>query len=601
MADFLPPVVVQLLADTKEFKAKMAEAEHSVTSLGKAGETTGAKMSALGSKLATGFLVGVGGAMIYGTKLAYDYQEGIHKIGLESGASEVELDRLKARILQVSSATATSTKDITDAYLQAEKAGLRKAKADEVVSDAAKAAKITGTDVVTVTRSLIAAQELQTAKGMSTAQVTDLLVNANRAHLGSMDTLVTALQGRVGAAFAVHNVGLKESLVITNELSKAGYSNSRAMVSFASSLDKVTTPTTAQATAMKALHVDSEKVAQMLTKPNGVIQAVQYLGQVSKQTGESSGSLATAVFGSSGAGAGAALIANASNLAKSYSTLAGSGKDLNSSFQAFLKTPAGQMQALQTNLKNALTGLGIKILPAVQDIVSWVNTFVTEIGKNKWLRDILSGAALGLAGLAVASKITKAFDAVKGLFGASQQATQTKLLAQIARNTLVVAEEDAGRGGGGWLSKLSGLLPTLARFGGALGGFALDVLPGAAVGAGAYGAVKLVQSQSAKVWANAADAQHPWGNAGTMPTLAGQHIMQANAQGDQAYISNAQFAQLIKEVQSASKSGHRMSDAQIYAEVRRMAILDVPNIPQYRTQLGNQAKNGGGQLKVKIS
>ena len=490
MAEFLPPVVVQLLADAKQFKTQMGEAGASLEGLGKKGDALGVKMGALGSKIATGYLTVIGGALIYGTKLAYDYQEGIHRIGLESGASEVELDRLKTRILQVSSATATSTKDITDAYLQAEKAGLRKAKADEVVSDAAKAAKITGTDVVTVTKSLIAAQELQTAKGMSTAQVTDLLVNANKAHLGSMDTLVTALQGKVGAAFALHNVGLKESLVITNELSKAGYSNSRAMVSFASSLDKVTTPTTAQATAMKALHVDSEKVAKMLTKPDGVIQAVQYLGQVSKQTGESSGSLATAVFGSGGAGAGAALIANASNLAKSYSTLAGSGKDLNSSFQAFLKTPAGQMQMLQTNLKNALTGLGIKILPAVQDIVSWVNTFVTEIGKNRWLRDILSGAALGVAGLAVASKITKAFDAFKGLFGASQQATQTKLLAQIARNTLVIAEEggtgkgkgffgkvgDVFKGAWGWLS--GALAPVLKNVP-ILGDFSLGEIGGA--------------------------------------------------------------------------------------------------------------------------
>ena len=490
MAEFLPPVVVQLLADAKEFKTQMGEAGASLEGLGKKGDALGVKMGALGSKIATGYLTVIGGALIYGTKLAYDYQEGIHRIGLESGASEVELDRLKTRILQVSSATATSTKDITDAYLQAEKAGLRKAKADEVVSNAAKAAKITGTDVVTVTKSLIAAQELQTAKGMSTAQVTDLLVNANRAHLGSMDTLVTALQGKVGAAFALHNVGLKESLVVTDELSKAGYSNSRAMVSFASSLGKVTAPTTAQANAMKALHVDSEKVAKMLTKPDGVIQAVQYLGLVSKQTGESSGSLATAVFGSGGAGAGAALIANASNLAKSYSTLAGSGKDLNSSFQAFLKTPAGQMQMLQTNLKNALTGLGIKILPAVTDIVSWVNRFVTEIGKNKWLRDILSGAALGVAGLAVASKITKAFDAVKGLFGASQQATQTKLLAEIARNTLVVAEEggtgkskgllgkvgDVFKGAWGWLS--GALAPVLKKVP-VLGGFSLGEIAGA--------------------------------------------------------------------------------------------------------------------------
>jgi hypothetical protein len=485
MAEFLPPVVVQLLADAKEFKTQMGEAGASLDHLGKKGDSLGAKMGALGSKIATGYLTVIGGALIYGTKLAFDYQESIHKIGLESGASEVELDRLKTQILQVSSATATSTKDISDAYLEAEKAGLRKAKADEVVSNAAKAAKITGSDVVTITKSLIAVQELQTAKGMSTAQVTDLLVNANKAHLGSINNLVATLQGKVGAAFALHNVGLRESFVLTDELSKAGYTNSRSMTSFASALGKATAPTKAQVLAMKALHVDSAKVADMLTKPDGVIQAVQYLGQVSKQTGESSGSLATAVFGSAGAGAGAALINNATNLARSYSTLAGSGKDLNNSFQAFLKTPAGQMQMLQTNLKNALTGLGIKILPAVTDIVQWVNRFIGEIKKNKWLQGFLGGAALAAAGVAVASKITKAFDAVKGLFGASQQATQTKLLAQIARNTLVIAEEDAG--GGGAIPKAPKVIPAvgslIGRVGPAVAGISEAVGIGGAIAA----------------------------------------------------------------------------------------------------------------------
>jgi hypothetical protein len=109
-----------------------------------------------------------------------------------------------------------------------------------------------------------------------------------------------------------------------------------------------------------------------------------------------------------------------------------------------------------------------------------------------------------------------------------------------------------------------------------------------------------VKHESAKVWKNAADAQHPWGSGGTMPTLAGQHILAANAKGDQAYISNAQFAQLIAEVNTARTSGHAMTNAQMYAEIQRMAIADVRNIPQYKTQLANQAASGGGTVSVNV-
>ena len=52
----LPPVRVELLADVREFIAKMGEAEHAVTKLGKAGDTASARLGAVGQKLATGVL-----------------------------------------------------------------------------------------------------------------------------------------------------------------------------------------------------------------------------------------------------------------------------------------------------------------------------------------------------------------------------------------------------------------------------------------------------------------------------------------------------------------------------------------------------------------
>ena len=201
-----------------------------------------------------------------------------------------------------------------------------------------------------------------------------------------------------------------------------------------------------------------------------------------------------------------------------------------------------------------LTSLGELLLPKAEAMGKWLTSFTSLITKNKLAGGIFDGTLIAGALILGSLKLLKVVNALRAAFG----------LGEVILSAAPVA------------AAIVAAAPVIATA--AVGG---------AVG---YGTVKLVQSESAKVWAGAADAQHPWGSGGTMPTLAGQHIIRANAKGDQAYISNAQFAQLVKEVQSASKSGHRMSDAQIYAEVRRMAIADVKNIPQYKTQLANQGK-----------
>jgi hypothetical protein len=381
MAGFLPPVIAELYAEGTQFFAEMDKAIVKVEELGAASkESSGVMGSLMGGPMVAAAAITVG-ALFEGVKSALDYKKSLEEIQHQSNASAAEVERLGSKVLEVSNQTATSNKEIASAYLEAEKAGLRKSAADNLVTASAKAAWITGGKVVDITKTLIAAQTLQIAKGMSTAEITDLLVNANKAHLGSIDTLASALQGRVGAALASHNVGLQESLVITDQLSKAGFSNSRAMVSFANAIGKAEAPTKTQVKSMQALHINSGLLGTMLTKPNGIIQAVQYLGQVSKTTGESAGSLATAVFGAGASGGATILINNAKNLANAYEQLKGSGADLNKQMADVKGTAAFQIKELMTQLKNAMTQLGLVALPIVLKAVNLLTSALNSIQK----------------------------------------------------------------------------------------------------------------------------------------------------------------------------------------------------------------------------
>ena len=417
MADFLPPVVVQLLADTKEFKAKMADAEHSVTSLGKAGETTGAKMSALGSKLSTGFLVGVGGAMIYGTKLAFDYNESVDKIGIQAGVSAKELEYLHKTVMETSVATATSQKDTADAYMAVEKAGLRSAAATNLVTAAAKAANITGGKVLDVTNSLIAVQTLHTAKSMSQAQIADVLVNANKRHLGSVTELAAALTGKVGAALASHNVSIKDSLAITDQLSQAHFSNTRAVVTFTNAIGKLEQPNKTMSAQMEQFGVSSDKVRRLMAGPDGLVNTLSYLNDVSLKTGRGAGAISNALFGTGGGAAAYTLISNAKTLQATVKSLGGSGTDLNSQFGGWLKLPAGQIAQFKTNMTATLTSLGELLLPKAETMGKWLTSFTSLITKNKLAGGIFDGTLIAGALTLGSLKLLKVVNALRAAFG----------------------------------------------------------------------------------------------------------------------------------------------------------------------------------------
>ena len=108
MGGLLPPVIATLIADTKQYTAKITEAEANMTKFGASSMTTAEKMTAFGKK-ATTAVASVGIAMVaYGVDKALKYNEALDKIQNQAGASASELDYLKGVILTVSSQTAIS-------------------------------------------------------------------------------------------------------------------------------------------------------------------------------------------------------------------------------------------------------------------------------------------------------------------------------------------------------------------------------------------------------------------------------------------------------------------------------------------------------------
>ena len=175
----------------------MTEAEHKMEKFGLTADKTGSKFHKFANTASTA-VIGLGIAIAGGAvDSALKFNEALDKIQNQAGASSSEIDFLKNAILKVSNETAISSTNIASAFLQAEKSGLRGAAAFRLVEAASKAAAITGGDVTQMTQTLVGIQNLQIAKGMSVAAVSDLMVEANKRHLGSLDSLTQTLTGKV--------------------------------------------------------------------------------------------------------------------------------------------------------------------------------------------------------------------------------------------------------------------------------------------------------------------------------------------------------------------------------------------------------------------
>jgi TP901 family phage tail tape measure protein len=411
----LPPVRVELIAEIKEFMARMKEAEHGLGKVGDKANYTKERLGQLGQKMATGVLAGVGGTMVLATKYAFEYQKSLEEIGLQANVSEEEMKRLKSAVLDTSSATATSTEDIAKAYLAVEKAGIKGKQADEMVTQAAKLAKVAHADLNQTVSAGIVIQQLGIAKGMNTTQMYDALYGAVKNSKLSLDELTGVFQGK--AALAITNYGIKlgEVAGVAGVFKKANVDAGSGMAGLQLALGKLTTKNSKANDTLKTVGLTQAQIAADLKKPNGL---VTMLGDLASHVGKSGLPLQQFLNGLVGMRGSAGLGLLIKQLPELQKMSSGAGASVKDAFGEWLKNPEGAMSKFKTTLKNTLTKLGDNILPVASKVLNWVNDFTDKLKESPGLRTAFKLAMDAAIGVAFAAKIKKAFgfvtDLIKG-------------------------------------------------------------------------------------------------------------------------------------------------------------------------------------------
>ena len=400
----LPPVIATLLADTKEYTAKMTAAQGSMAKLGAESMTTGQKMSAFANK-ATTAIAGLGVAMVgYGIDSALKYQKAIDQIGFQSNASQAEVARLGKQVIAVSNQTASSALDVASAYLAVEQAGYRGAKADAAVTAAGKAAAITGGNIVDVTKAIVEVMKLHVAGNMNATQVTSMLVAANKNHIGSIQDLTALMAGRAGAAAAGYHINLQSILSVFGAMTKSGLSATTAQTALTMGMSKMMLPSTSVQKKLAEIHITQGQLAHTLQSPGGLISGLQLLKSKMELAGiptKQMGTYLASLTGSRGGAAFAAMLNLLPEAARNMDGLSNATGTFAKSWQDIQKTPSFKLDKLKTQLHNALTQLGLVALP----IVVKGADLVTQLLSNK---TAMSNFGIALAAVFAGSMAAKA-------------------------------------------------------------------------------------------------------------------------------------------------------------------------------------------------
>ena len=195
MEGLIPPVIIEIFANIKEFTAKKNEVLHGMDELNAKGKTTSEKFSLLGNKVANYTLVAGVAIAGYATKLAYDYSKAMDTVRLQTNLTETQVNALSPQILKVSKTTATSASDIAVAYTQVIKAGVP---LNKVQNDVAASAMFANAQEASLSDTLKAAlniQKLHIAGTKSVSQTMDIFTNAVQNSRLSATDLTTAMGG----------------------------------------------------------------------------------------------------------------------------------------------------------------------------------------------------------------------------------------------------------------------------------------------------------------------------------------------------------------------------------------------------------------------
>lgn len=396
-------IIVSLVADTKEYSAKLDEAMVKTEEFQKKQYSLGTAASK-GWGMASTAILGAGVAFAgISLEKAYSFQEAMDKLQNQAGLTAGQIGYLSNQIRNISVTTGQTTGDLANAAITVEQAGFHGAAAVNLLSVASKAAVVTNSSLADTVNAVVAAETLHIAKGRSIADLTGTLVAGSKDFVGGLSAEEQMLQGRVGIALSQYGIKLNDIISLGAVFAKEGLP-SRSIATFANGIAKLEAPMTTATGKLTTYVKDIERAGlsyQQLAadaRSGNIVGILNQIQDAARRSHEPLTALTQLVFGTGPAGATASsLVQNLGAINNFSKNLSGSGAaSLSASFGTAIHQLGPQLKVLEAKVSNVMISAGNLLLPKLATVAGWANTFFSYLQHDKGAQNLL-GTSLGIA------------------------------------------------------------------------------------------------------------------------------------------------------------------------------------------------------------
>jgi len=405
----LPPVVAVLLADIKEFTAKMETAKGEM-------DDVGAKGAGLGSQMAAGLAVAGGavGALALGvgvvsTKMAMDFGSAMTSVQNSAGLSEAATKNLQDAFLNTAFKTEFSGTQIAQAYAtvagQLELLNGKQLSTSQAMDFVNKASDLATAKQISLSSAMSATTQTMKAFQVPVAQagtVTNDLYVTSGLTGSSVDALAgqfTKMHLKLGDS--IPSLGDMNTLMV--DMTSHGVGQGRALMTVTGAMTKLLDPSTKNVQVLQDMGIHAYDATGKFVGMGDIIGqlAPKFAGLNQEQQIQT----ATTLFGSSAASAMLTLVkagpaafdASAKSI-QNHATVT-QGAAIQS------QNLKNQINILQSGLSDVLIKVGLKIVPQAQQILDAVlgkpgkgSAYDITLNVKEFVQSIAGGPSGGGAG-----------------------------------------------------------------------------------------------------------------------------------------------------------------------------------------------------------
>lgn len=392
-ASFGLPMVGSLDAVSKKLDETTAKHEKLLGTMARAGKLT-----------LTAGLAGFAAAAFEGVKGAMALQQAMERIHTQAGASQAEVVSMTKAVQGMAGSLATSPLALADSLYHVESSGFRGAQALNIMSAAAKEAKISGADLTDTTTALTAA----VFSGISGAQNFSQAMGLLNATVGAGDmkfqNLNEAFAGPMLATVKGYGLSLRDvgaSLAAFGDLNIRG---ADAATQLRMAVQYMARPAATAGSLLEKLGLSTHSFANAMSK-GGLLPALQLLHdklQAAGVKGSQMGQVVSELFTKKGA-AGVTILENSlGKLEGKYGQVAKGASKQNEAWNASQKTLAVQMDKLKATVQSLGDRFGGWLIPKLEALAHAVSDVVGWFHRHQAAAQALAAVIGGVLGTAVA-------------------------------------------------------------------------------------------------------------------------------------------------------------------------------------------------------